>query len=245
MYSSLPPQLFAVMYMWTYHYGRTAMAALGHAARHLFGQPHPPVAVRLAAVAIVLAVELVQSALLGPRVYAFLQENYMGTYLPQLLPTLEVLVLLTVAVLGLVVAVGPDPRPPRIIRIMGSTTLGCYVAHMYLTFPLSEISPEIALLPERIGLGVGLVLQLVWLIGVPLLVQLTIGIAFHWLLMIEVKALIWMTELAPGLVINVCLCARWRPRTWAVPSQEDNEQSTASQNRDKRSPRSFCKSMRV
>ena len=155
---------------------------------------------RGAALVGLVAVELTQSALLGPGVYNYLQENFAGTYTPQLLPTLGVLVLLVLAVLLLVAAIGPNPQPPRLVRLAGSTTLGCYVVHMYFTFPLSFASPLVASLPARLGTVPGLLVQLAWMLGMPMLFQLTIGVLGHWLLMWELKLILRLTAAAWGRI---------------------------------------------
>jgi len=185
--------LFAVIYVWTFHYGRHAMGALSAATSRLtagtdeHGRVFWRSAIRAAALVGLVLIELYNSAVLGPRTYNVLQENFMGTYSVDLLPTLEVLLLLVVAVVCLFAAVGVEPRPHRLTRLAGSTTLGCYVIHMYFTLALSFSSPHMASLPARIGDTSGLLVQLLWLFGAPLIFQLTIGVMFHKLLMLEMR----------------------------------------------------------
>ena len=118
--------LFAVIYFWTFYYGRPAANAFASATRTIGAGKGGSAIGRATAVVGLVAIELYQAALLGPRTYYLMQENYAGTYTPALMPTIGVLVLLVLAVILLVVAVGPDPHPPRLVRLAGSTTLGCY-----------------------------------------------------------------------------------------------------------------------
>ena len=224
--------LFVTLYFWTFHYGRSAIAALSVGVKALGLSPG---GVRLSAALCLLVIELVQSAQLGPRTYYYMQENYMGTYTPQLLPTLAVLVLLALAVILLVAAIGPDPHPPRIIRTMGSTTLGCYVVHMYLTFPLTEASSTIASLPARLGFGTGMAVQLTWLFGLPILVQLTVGVAFHKLLMVEVKWLAILLEHTISSVVSHlrrAACRRARTKAKAASAQHPTAAIAAASSTD-------------
>ena len=212
MFSSIAMRyyfLFAIVYIWTFHFGRSSLVALTRLQAKLLGPRHHTHAskwlLRLCAVLSLVAVEFSQSAILGPWLYFYLQENYMGTHSPQLLPTLFMLVLLVLAILSCVAAIGADPRPPRIVRLMGSTTLGCYVIHMYLTFPLSHASRHIGELQERLGFEAGLVVQLLWLFGLPLLVQLTLGVLFHKLLVAEVRLLMLLLgRLYSGALMLAC-----------------------------------------
>jgi len=161
-----------------------------------------------AAVALV-ATEASQAAVMGPATYNLLQQNYVGTYMPQLLPTLGVLALLVFAVACLLVALGSDtPRPPRLVRLAGSTTLGCYVVHMYFTLPLSLGSWQTlyASLPERLGYLPGLLVQLAWLLGAPLLFQLSVGAVCHKLLMLEMKLLLAAGGAVARMVARVAAC---------------------------------------
>ena len=131
------------------------------------------------------------------------------------MPTLGVLALLVLAVLLLVLAVGTNPRPPRLVRLAGSTTLGCYVVHMYFTLPLSFASPLAASLPARLGDGVGVLLQVAWVLGVPMAFQLTVGVLGHELLMLEMRVL--MRALAIAWRVLRRLSARLASRLASLP----------------------------
>lgn len=180
--------LFGAVYFWTFHCGRMALSWLvGVASKVNATSGRRALYIRIGAAVGLVSVELYQAALLGPHVYDRMQENYMGMYTPAMMPTLGVLVLLMLAVLLLLVAVGGDPRPPKIIRIAGSTTLGCYISHMYFTIILSLTATTIRSLPERLGNAAGLSAQLLFLFGLPLIYQFTLGIVFHKLLMWEMK----------------------------------------------------------
>ena len=68
--------------------------------------------------------------------------------------------------------------------------LGEAVIHLYFTLPLSYSPSLIASLPEYLGDTAGLLVQLAWLLCLPVAFQLTVGIAFHKLLLLEVKLLL-------------------------------------------------------
>ena len=74
--------------------------------------------------------EVWSSGWLGPVVYNLMQQNYMYTGTPQLLPTLGVMAYLVVAVLLTTLFASTIKRPPKWLRTMGATTLGTYIFHM-------------------------------------------------------------------------------------------------------------------
>jgi len=195
--------LFVAIYIWTFHYGRPCVEALSALVRQKGCSLAATRVARLAALVGLLATELVQAALIGPDVYNLLQQNYIGTFTPALLPTLGVLLLLVLAVLLLLAAVGADPRPWRVVRLAGSTTLGCYVVHLYFTLPLSLTSGLLAALPTQLGAAAGLVVQLFLLAVVPMVFQLTIGAAFHRLLMLEMRLIFWLVACAARAATHV------------------------------------------
>ena len=156
------------------------------------------------------------SAMVGPALYPH-AEDAVGSGEPQLMPTLGVFALLTLAVLLLVVALakpqaaGAKPWPPPLVKLAGSTTLGCYVLHMYFTLPLSLIADGFAAIPGAIGYGVGAAVQLILLLALPLAFQLTIGAGFHRLLMLELKicfkGLAKLAALWQRVAAKICLCS--------------------------------------
>jgi len=206
--------IFAAIYFWAFFYSRQIVSAFAMMKRGT-----KPVGCTLCASSIVglVAVELFQSAMLGPRVYDIMQQNYMGTYLPQLLSLLGVLLLLILAVVFLTAAVssaGGHRRPLRVVRLAGSTTLGCYVVHMYFTLGLTFAQPMVASLPVNVGSVGGLVVQLLWLFGMPLAFQLTVGVVFHKLLMLEMKLVLFAVDRVLRCVWasmqRVMRCLPWR-----------------------------------
>ena len=136
-----------------------------------------------------LAVELINAGSVGPHLYFWMQEDAMGTQTPQLLPTIGVFVMLTLAVfflLGVAVCVR---KPSRAVQLAGSTTLGTYVLHMYFTLLLTKLQPNFAAIPSTIqNSTLAISVQMLFIILTPMAFQLTIGAAFHKLLMLEFRA---------------------------------------------------------
>jgi len=194
---------------------------------------------RVAALVGVVSVELYVSAMVGPALYNLMQEDAVGSGEPQLMPTLGVFALLTLAVLLLVVALakpqaaGAKPWPPPLVKLAGSTTLGCYVLHMYFTLPLSLIADGFAAIPGAIGYGVGAAVQLILLLALPLAFQLTIGAGFHRLLMLELKicfkGLAKLAALWQRAAAKICLCSDPRNcrRTKTTPRRTSSGSSWA------------------
>jgi len=124
--------------------------------------------------------ELMYTGLLGPRVYAFMQEDVTNTFEPQLLPILLIYVSLAVQVTALALVLSPLERR---LKWLGSTTLGCYMIHFYFIYPLMVVRTYFASLGQ-FGFG-GLAMQTLLFFAVPLAFQFSVGVAFHRLLMLE------------------------------------------------------------
>jgi len=174
--------LFAAQYLWAFHYGRPFVSCFCRWCGRGRGQ----VLQRLqnAAPVVLLAMELASVGVLGPVIYNYMQEDVLGTLEPQLLPLLLLLLGLAAEVALLALAAS---RLRRRLRLLGSTTLGCYMIHMYFTYPVMLLRPSFDSIGD-LGPG-GFALQLAILLAAPLLFQLTVGAAFHKLLMLEFRAL--------------------------------------------------------
>ena len=117
----------------------------------------------------------------------------MGTYTPQLLPVIGVFFMLSLATLLLLATAAGIRKPGKLFNLAGSTTLGCYVIHMYFTFPLSILQRNFASIPSpdcKYEPCPGAVtLQMLFVLATPLVFQLTIGVLFHKLLMLQFKGI--------------------------------------------------------
>jgi len=182
--------LFMAQYFWTFHYGRWVaqqMRVFFQWASQSWSSASVHVRWKLARLVAFLAFmfcELIFTGLIGPRLYNFLQEDFTGTREPQLLPLLLILVSLMLQVMLLAFALSTLRGR---LKLLGSTTLGCYMIHMYFTYPLMAMRPSFAFLASY-GIA-GLLAQMLLLLGIPLLFQLTIGAAFHKLLLLQHKAI--------------------------------------------------------
>ena len=153
--------------------------------------------VRCAALLGVFAIELAMAGRVGPYLYYWMQEDHDGTGKPQLLPTAAMLVALTAAVVLLTIAASTLKSAPRAVRLMGSTTLGTYVLHMYFTLPFSMATAAFRTIPHAVGdAGLGVLLQLLLLLLLPVAFQLTLGLAFHRLMMLEFKLVFRLARVA-------------------------------------------------
>jgi len=174
----------------------------------------------LAALSGLLWLELYQSAILGPSTYAYMQEDAYGTGMPRFPEVAAIMAMLTASVVMLALACLAVTRPRRGVSLCGQTTLGCYVFHMYLT-PLIEMgTPSYAALPSVLGYTGGLVVQIAILLAVPLLFQLTIGAAFHKLLMLQYRLLFRVADFAHGKLLVRLPWRLARPQSprWSRPS---------------------------
>jgi len=147
-------------------------------ARRWFGVPSAQVAFWLAAIIApvsaclaFLLIELIEAALIGPRLYDWMQQDLMQTQMPQLIPTSTSFALLSLSVLFLLAVVACIRQPPAALRRCGSTTLGCYVLHMYFTFPFSLASRSFASLPATLGYTGGFIVQLLLVLLLPIIFQ--------------------------------------------------------------------------
>lgn len=192
--------LFMAQYFWTFHYGRKAVAW----AAGLLRARAPAAggwwrALRGAALLLVVFLELLSVGVVGPQLYEYMQEDFQGTLEPQLLAVLLVFALLSAEVALLAFAIAGVPWR---LKLLGSTTLGCYMIHFYFSYPVQLVRPQYNSLASM-GSG-GLALQVLLLLIVPLVFQLTIGAAFHKVLMLEQRAIFAVLDCAQGAVMRAC-----------------------------------------
>eukprot|EP00933_Yihiella_yeosuensis_P048665 TRINITY_DN4496_c0_g3_i3.p1 TRINITY_DN4496_c0_g3~~TRINITY_DN4496_c0_g3_i3.p1 ORF type:complete len:837 (+),score=147.54 TRINITY_DN4496_c0_g3_i3:128-2512(+) len=172
--------LFIAQYFWTFHYGRTVVGKVRKAMSKEWWWKASIVSSLM-----LLISELLNTGLLGPQLYAYMQEQVLGTSEPRFGELLCVngLLMLQVALLAMAFQ-----GLPRRAKLLGSTTLGCYVIHMYFTYPIMVIRPHFLAIGNSLGLG-GFTMQLVILLALPLLFQVSIGAAFHKVLLFQQRLL--------------------------------------------------------
>jgi amino acid adenylation domain-containing protein len=173
--------LFMAQYMWTFFYGRSFVKCTVRFFRPAGGVKWLR-ACRHAAFIMFIFCEIVLAGIFGPRMYNYMQENAFGTFEPRFVEVSLVFLFLTAQVCILAFSVsGIRVR----FRRLGSTTLGCYMIHMYFGFPLELVRPHFDAMATW-G-SAGFALQLALVLAVPLLFQATIGVWFHQLLMLEMR----------------------------------------------------------
>ena len=96
-------------------------------------RPPCPLSLRLVLPLLCLAaavlLEVLDASVLGSSTYYHILEEWAGSTEPQFFMVLAIVLLLTLIVVVLVVAATAWKKPPKALRTMGSTTLGCYVMH--------------------------------------------------------------------------------------------------------------------
>lgn len=162
----------------------------------------------------------------------------------QLLPLIGIFVMLTAAVLLLLGVAACIQSPSRALRLAGSTTLGTYVStkhptlypqvtlqqsitwsqvlHYYFTLPLAVLQPHFSKMQSAVGnSGVTLTIQMLLLLLLPIVFQLTIGAAFHKLLMLQFRGLFamanWVTRSYSKAVRSRTHVVKPEPYSAALP----------------------------
>ena len=188
---------FAAQYFWTFYYGRPAFALLRRTA--LLAAPASRAGrVALFGCAFVL-VELLTATSYGAALLPSLQQQVDG-HGPPLLAALAILLLLALSVLLCAAACGfalAGRKPPRLLRLAGSTTLGCYISHRYLLLFYNRFVERwiLSLYGPLGGGGPALALQLLLSLLLPALYQVTVGPATHWLILLPVRLLLRLGRL--------------------------------------------------
>jgi amino acid adenylation domain-containing protein len=204
---------FAAMYVTTFHYGRPA-AQWGIKAMQDITKNLPPARARYfhrlsagAAFALFVASAVADSAYVGGQDLAWLQEgNY---YEFTIFDDLEANLLLSggmatgLMLQPVLLAVALSATSIN-LRLPGQTTLGCYVIHMYLNPILARLEPDLG---DIASIGIGAVfLQIAILLLVCIVVQWTVGILFHQVLVGQFKICVRV-----GKKLSCCRDDKCRP----------------------------------
>lgn len=220
--------VFGLQYFWVFHYSRPALKALSRLVPSgaASGWRVLPLLCLVAAVAL----ETLDATVLGSSTYYHILEEWRGRggggsgngeggsgqRLPQFFMVTFILVLLTLMVVALAFAATGWRKPPKAVRLMGSTTLGCYVMHWYF-MPITgylnepwagEGQSTFGNLPKHLGATAGFVVQVVVLLGAPMLFQMTLGAAFHKLLLWQFKGVVKVGPLLAACARRCCRAAR-------------------------------------
>jgi hypothetical protein len=150
-----------------------------------------------------LLIELILTGVVGPSLYQTMQDKVAGSFDPPLLDNLGIFAALSASVMFLAYAIsGVTTR----LQTLGSTTLGCYIAHWYLVPLVPYFERQVS---SMNSLGyLGLIFQVPLLLALPLLIQLSVGVAFHRFLMLEVQAVFY--------AYNALLTWAGYARTWTL-----------------------------
>lgn len=166
----------------------------------------------LAAAVGLFALELGNAGMVGPRLYGWMQESAGGTRTPQLLPVVGVFAMLSLATLLLLaVAAGlhaPSGLGSRLVQLAGSSTLGTYVLHMYFTFPLTLLQHAFVAIPgpecKETFCPYALTIQMALTLLAPIAFQLTLGLAFHKLLMLQYRLAFRLAAAIAAKTSTIC-----------------------------------------
>eukprot|EP01062_Namystynia_karyoxenos_P006368 TRINITY_DN12228_c0_g1_i1.p1 TRINITY_DN12228_c0_g1~~TRINITY_DN12228_c0_g1_i1.p1 ORF type:complete len:2659 (+),score=731.76 TRINITY_DN12228_c0_g1_i1:160-7977(+) len=164
--------LFAAVYLLAYYAMRPAVTW----AKKVIGNEVRSVAAASACLFALLC--LADTGIVRGRNLAWVQEEVPGGLLDADRPNLirASLSLGIACVEAGLLAIALAPVKYR-LKLLGSTTLGAYVIHMYFSFLLLLAEPSFASL-ARWGLP-GILLQTALLVAVPVAVQLFVGVPFH------------------------------------------------------------------
>lgn len=221
--------VFGLQYFWVFHYGRPALKAL---SRLLPSAPSAAASgwrvLPLLCLAAAVALETLDVTVLGSSTYYHVLEEWRGgggggsggndgggsgQRLPQFFMVTFILLLLTLLVVALAYAATGWRKPPKAVRRMGSTTLGCYVMHWYFMpitgylnepWAAGEGQSPFGNLPKHLGATAGFVVQVVVLLGAPMLFQVTLGAAFHKLLLWQFKGVVRVGPLLAACARRCC-----------------------------------------
>lgn len=226
--------VFGMQYFWVFHYGRPALRAVSRLvpASAAGGRRVLP----LLCLAVAVALEALDATVLGSSTYYHILEEWRGGgvgagagaggvgsggatsgesaggRLPQFFMVTFILLLLTLLVVALAFAATGWHKPPKAVRLMGSTTLGCYVMHWYF-MPITgylnepwagEGQSTFGNLPKHLGATAGFVAQVLVLLGAPMLFQVTLGAAFHKLLLWQFKGVVKVGPLLAACARRCC-----------------------------------------
>jgi amino acid adenylation domain-containing protein len=172
---------FAMQYFWTFYYGHHCVQMFWGFVDEL--PRRTARATRWCSFVGFLFIELTLAGVVGPSLYRTMRDRAADSWDPPLLGNLGIFVALSASVMLLAYAIsGVKTR----LQTLGSTTLGCYIAHWYLIPLLPYFERQVSSL-SSLGYP-GLILQVPLLMALPLCIQLSVGVAFHRVLMLEARA---------------------------------------------------------